>query len=214
MKCLLLFFSSILFVPVAKSQTGPLSYQFEIGGLVSFGPNHYRDDSVQINNITSISYADRLRFEHPSIRLRSAILYKIVERFSCGIEVGANLRLGESFYNNEVLYSIPLQTKLLYSIFDINQNYKLALDGTFGYHFRNYYKIPTTEQGGLIYSSSAILSTSKSRDFNWYAKIGFEKQTENLRRTIYARDPGQVNQDYKFRLNRNQLLLSFGLTLN
>ncbi len=214
MKCLLLFFGSILFATNAKSQERPLSYQFEIGSLVSLGPNHYRNDSVQINNITSIYYADRLRYEHPSVRLRIATLYRIADHFSGGVEVGANLRLGESFYYNEVLYSIPVQAKLVYSIFDITENYKLALDGTIGYHFRNYYKIPTTEQGGLIYSSSIVLNTSKNRNFNWFAKIGFEKQTENLRRTIYARDPGQTNQDYKLKLYRNQLLLSFGLTLN
>lgn len=90
----------------------------------------------------------------------------------------------------------------------------MGIDETLGYHFRNYYKIPVTEAGGLIYSSSFVLQNKSRRNVNWYAKLGFEHQTENLRRTIFARNAGEKNEDFKFKLNRNQLLLSTGLTLN
>jgi hypothetical protein len=214
MKYSILLLGGVVWANLVKSQDKSFSYQLEVGSLISIGPNHYRTDSVRINNITSVFYADKLRYEHPSIRLRASLLYKITDAFSAGLEIGSNIRVGESFYNNEVLYSIPLQTKLLYSLIQFNKQYSLAIDGTIGYHFRNYYKIPTTEQGGLIFSSSVVLQKKSNKNLNWFTKVGFEKQTENVRRTIYARDPGQVNQDYKFKVFRNQLLLSLGLTLN
>ena len=214
MKLILSIVGILFLATVAQSQEKPLSYQLEIGSLVSIGPNHYRKDSVQINNITSIFYADRLRYEHPSIRIRLASLYKIGNHLSAGIEAGGNFRFGESFYNNEVLFSIPVQIKTLYTILDINKEYSLALDATIGYHFRNYYKIPTTEQGGLIYSSSIVLANKTGRNINWYTKLGFENQTEQLRITIFARDPGQTDQDYAYKRYRSQLLFSMGLTLN
>lgn len=211
----LIAFSYLLFITSDLiSQEKAVSYQFEIGSLLSVGPNHYRNDSVLINNITSISYADKLRYEHPSLRLRLALLTKIFELFSVGIEAGGNIRFGESSYDNEVLYSVPLQAKFLSSISRLNKNFSLAVDGTLGYHFRNFYKIPTTEKGGLIFSSSLILQSKKNRNLNWYSKLGYERQTENIRRTIFAREPGQVNQDYKFKVYRNQLLVSIGVMLN
>lgn len=211
--CLWILFS-FLFATTAKSQEKPLSYQFEIGTLVSVGPNHYRNDSVQINNINSVIYADRLRYEHPSLRLRVSLLYTIINVFSTGLEVGGNIRMNESFYNNEVLFSIPVQAKFLYSFARFKRNCNFALDGTIGYHFRNYYKKPTTEQGGMIFSTSLVLQNNSKKNLNWYTKFGFERQTENIRRTIFAREPGQVNQDYPFKVYRNQLLISLGVTLN
>ncbi len=210
----LLLCITLLVVRFSYSQNDGFSYQIEAGMLISVGPNHYRTDLVRLNNITEIFYADRLRFAKPSARIRFSMLYGFCKRIKAGVESGGSLRFGEEFYDYEILYSIPVQAKLTYHLISFENFIKIGLDGSAGYHFRNYYKIPVTERGGFIYSVGVMISRELDKHLNWFAKIGFEKQTENINRKIPAREPLQRDGYYDFKIYRNQVLISLGISLN
>lgn len=195
------------------SQENQLLYQFELGTLVSLGPNTYRTDPVNINNLTAVVHLVNRRFEHPSIRIRGAFLFNFSSIINAGFESGVNLRIGESFYDNQLLYSIPAQLKLSTTLNKNNHHFSIGFDAAGGYNFMNYHKGTIDENGGFIFNCSVFVTTIAKRNTNWYVKFGFERQTENVQLKIYAFDPGQIDEYYNSKSYTNQLLITLGISL-
>ena len=211
------YFQIILLIAILSNvtygQDNRFSYHFELGTLLSVGPSTFRTDSVRINNVTEISYPQNLRFEHPSARLRMSMLYEFAHNTKIGIESGISLRFGESYYNNTILYSFPIQGKVVYYPIELKNNILIGIDGTAGYHFQNLYRYRVSSKGGYIYSIGIVFTQNNEMPINWFVKFGFEKQNENTTLEILAREPGQKVEYYKYKIYRNQALISVGINL-
>lgn len=206
--CIVLFFFFSLFNADAQ-----LSADFSLGALQSFGKDKYELFSSTTQPVGVYGSTSK-RYNKIGLRARSTLSKKITDRINVMLQTGFNFRINEEFFGkNYYYYTVPIQGGLCYKIFKKKSSI-LSINSFSGI---NVFKIQNKygkQQSGFIQNGELSYSFIRNGFIkSIIVKAGYEYQIDNETYFFKSIDPFTKDEDFNYKVKRNQIYLAFGVGL-
>lgn len=204
---------TFFFFFIVFSSCAQVKGEFSVGALQSVGTNKYRNISSSTQSVGVLVNTSK-RYNKVGLRVRFVLLKSLTDRLSVALQSGFTLRRNEELWGERFNYiSVPIQGGGSYKLLKKNH----AVLSISAFSGINVFKIQTRlakQYSGFIQNGElSYLFIKHGFLKSIIVKAGYEFQIDNEIFFYTPSDPSSHEEEFHYKIRRNQIYLAFGLGL-